>query len=67
MFCDKMDVEKSQRAPFRFFFGIETFLDFFHQRVPFFDVLKQWMLINAEVRSFGFFVSLITLFVSLIP
>ena len=48
MFCDRMDVEKSQRAPFQFFRHCETFFRitfFFHQKAPlqFFDVLQQWM------------------------
>ena len=63
MFCDRMDVEKSQRVPSFSFFGIETFRNFFPPKRPlrfFFDVLQQWMLkirndppFSARARASG--------------
>ena len=58
MFCDRMDVEKSQRAPtFSFFSALWDFLEIFFT-VQFFDVLQQWMLKNAKGFPFQFFSAL---------
>ena len=55
MFCDSMDVAKSQRVPFQFFRHCDTmFSKKIPRRVPlhFFDVLLQWILKNPRWSPF---------------
>ena len=48
MFCDRMDVQKSQRVPPFSFFGIVRLFSEFFFTLQFVDVLQQWMLKDTK-------------------